>query len=116
MTCVILFVICMIGTLEVNDSESRINAHLMVGSTSCSLAKEFKYLSEDKEKINIVKECVKYKKREGNRKIRKRAYHLQDKGDIEMMGTKKEGVGFKKCIRNGISFIHSIIRPMHWCW
>ena len=81
----------------------------MVGSTSCSLAKEFKYLSEDKEKINIVKECVKYKKREGNRKIRKRAYHLQEKGDIEMMGTKKEGVGFKKCIRNCISFIYSII-------
>ena len=35
---------CMIGTPEADDKESRINVHSMVGFASCNLAKECKRL------------------------------------------------------------------------
>ena len=55
-----------IDILEVDDSESRMNAHSIVSSTSGSLAKEFKRLCEDEERINGVKGHSKYKNREEN--------------------------------------------------
>ena len=36
---------CMIGTPEVEDSESRINSNTIIGSISCSLTKEYKRYS-----------------------------------------------------------------------
>ena len=56
----------MIGTPEVDNSESRINAHSIAGFISYSLAKEYKCLCEDEERINVAKSHSKYKKREGN--------------------------------------------------
>ena len=38
---------CVIGIPEVDDSESKMNIHPMVGSTSCSLAEECKRLCDD---------------------------------------------------------------------
>ena len=37
----------MIGTPKTDDSESRMNTYSMLGSTTCSLAKEFKHLWEE---------------------------------------------------------------------
>ena len=56
----------MIGTPEVDDSESRINSNSMVGNTSCSLAKEGKYFCEDEIKTNDAKSTSKSKKRDIN--------------------------------------------------
>ena len=58
----------MIGTLEVDDSEKRMNVSSMVGNTSSSLATENKRSYEDEIKINSVKSHNKSKKREGNTK------------------------------------------------
>ena len=56
----------MVGTPEADDKESGINAHLMVGSSDCSLAKECKHLCDDKERVNGVIGNRKHKKREDN--------------------------------------------------
>ena len=53
----------MIGTPEVDNSESRINAHSIAGFISYSLAKEYKCLCEDEERINVGKSHSKYEKR-----------------------------------------------------
>ena len=50
---------CMIGIPEVDGSESKMNIHPMVGSTSCSLAEECKRLCDDEVIINGVKSCTK---------------------------------------------------------
>ena len=97
----------MIGTLEVDDSEKRMNVSSMVGNTSSSLATENKRSYEDEIKINSVKSHNKSKKREGNTKW-KIFYHLQDKDDIETTGITKQTIGFKKGNRNGISSMYNI--------
>ena len=55
--------ICMIGTPEADDKAWRMNVHLMVGSSSCSLTKECKRLCDDEVRINGVKGYSKHKKR-----------------------------------------------------
>ena len=55
---------CMIGTLEADNKESRMNSHSMVGSASYSLAKELKRLCGDEVKVNGFKEHSTHKKRE----------------------------------------------------
>ena len=57
-------VMCMIGTLEVNDRVFFINANSMVGNISFSLAKEYKRLCNDEIRINGVKSYIKSKNRE----------------------------------------------------
>ena len=56
---------------EADNSKSRINANSMVGSTSFSLAKECKRLRKDEKRINDMKSHSKFKKREGNSKVKK---------------------------------------------
>ena len=100
---------CMIGTLEADDSESRINTNSMVCNISCSLAKECKRLCEDEIRINGVKSHRKLKKTK-TIKIVKNIYHLQDKDDV-----KEEVIGFKKGNRNGISFMYNIRCTLNLC-
>ena len=64
--CYLMGKMCMIGTLEIDDSESRMNTNSILDSTSCSLAKECKRLCEDEIRINCVKSQIKYKNREEN--------------------------------------------------
>ena len=45
------------------------NAHPIVGSESCSLAKECKRLCDDEARVNGVKGHIKHKKREDTQKI-----------------------------------------------
>ena len=78
-----------IDTLEVDYIDSRMNTHSMIGSASCSLAKECKRLCDDEVRVNGVKGYRKHKKREDIQKLKKRVYHLQDKDDVEMVGIKK---------------------------
>ena len=59
----------MIGTLEANDKESRINDHSIVGSVSYNLAKEFKILCDEEERVNEVKRHRKHKKRKHKHKF-----------------------------------------------
>ena len=40
---------------EADDKESRMNAHSMMGSASCSLAKECKRLCDDEVRLPLVK-------------------------------------------------------------
>ena len=101
-------IMCMTGTPEADDSESRINAHSMVGSASCSLTEEYKRLTDDGVRINDVKLCRYYKKKEENIKVKTRDYHLQHKDKVEMAGIKKKYIGFRKGHRNGISSIYNI--------
>ena len=75
---------CMIATLKADDSKKGVNTNSMVSNTRYSLAKECKRLCKDKIIINSVKSHIKYKKKEGNNKVKKRVYHLQDKDDVEM--------------------------------
>ena len=56
----------MIATPEVDDKEWRINAHSMVGSESCSLAKKCKRLYDEEERVNGVTGHHRHKKREEN--------------------------------------------------
>ena len=63
---------CMIGTPEADDKESRMNAHSMIGSASCSLAKACKRLCDEDVRINCVKKYRKHKKREDIQKLKKR--------------------------------------------
>ena len=98
----------MIGTPEADDKESRMNTDSLVGSTSCSLAKEYKRLCDDEERFKGVTGHHKHKKREGNHKFKKRAYHLQDKNNVEMVVIKKESIGFRKVNRDGISSMYNI--------
>ena len=86
---------CMIGTPEVDDKESRMNAHSMIGSASCSLDKECKRVCDDEVRVNGVK----------GYHTKKKVYHLQDKDDVEMVGIKKYSIGFRKGNRNGSSAI-----------
>ena len=86
---------CMIGTLEADDSESRINTNSMVCNISCSLAKECKRLCEDEIRINGVKSHRKLKKIK-TIKIVKKIYHLQDKDDIEIAEIKKKLLDLRK--------------------
>ena len=46
---------CMIGTPEVDDKQSRMNTYSMVGSASFNLAKECKRLCDDETRVNGVK-------------------------------------------------------------
>ena len=62
---------CMIGTPEADDKESRMNAHSMIGSSSCSLAKECKCLYDDEVRVNGVKGYRKHNKREDIQKLKK---------------------------------------------
>ena len=66
----------MIGTPEVEDSESRINSNTMIGSISCSLTKECKRLCMDEIRINGVKSHSKSNKRERNTKAKKKSLSL----------------------------------------
>ena len=61
----------MIGTLETIDKASRMNTHSIVGSVSCSLAKEYKPLCDEDERVNGVKRHRKHKKREHKLKFKK---------------------------------------------
>ena len=62
---------CMIGTPDADDKESRMNAHSMIGSANCSLAKEFKRLCDDEERVNCMKRYRKHKKIEDIQKLKK---------------------------------------------
>ena len=53
---------CTIGTPEANDKESRMNDHSMVGSVSCTLAKECKRLCGDEVRGDGVKGHRKHEK------------------------------------------------------
>ena len=75
---------CMIGALKADDSKKGMNTNSMVSNTWYSLAKECKRLCKDEIIINSVKSHIKYKNKEGNNKVKKRVYHLQDKDDVEM--------------------------------
>ena len=86
----------MIGTPEIDDKESRINAHLMVGYESCSLAKECKRLYDEEERVNDVTGHHKHKKREEKNKLKNIIYHLQDKYDVEMVGIIRNLVALEK--------------------
>ena len=66
----------MIRTLEANDKESRINTHSMVGSASCSLAKEYKRLCGDEDRVNGAKGHSKHKKRRDNHKFKENSLPL----------------------------------------
>ena len=79
----------MLGTPEVDDSERIMKDNSMIGNTSCSLAKECKRLCEFEIRINSVKLYREFKKREGNTKVKRKSYHLQDKDDVEMEGILK---------------------------
>ena len=48
------------------------NAHSMIGSSSCSLAKECKRLCDDEVRVNGVKGYRKHKKREDIQKLKKK--------------------------------------------
>ena len=61
----------MIGIPEADDKGSRMNAHLMICSESCSLSKECKLLCDDEVRVNGVKEQRKNKKREDIQKLKK---------------------------------------------
>ena len=61
----------MIGTPEADDKESRMNGHSIVGSASCSLAKEYKRLCDEEVRINGVNVHRKHKKREDTHKLKK---------------------------------------------
>ena len=54
---------CTIGTSEVDDNESRMNTHLMIGKLNYSLDEECKRFSKDKKIINDVKGCGKFQKK-----------------------------------------------------
>ena len=62
---------CMIGTPEADNKESRINAYSMVSSASCSLAKECKRLCDEDVIINGVNVHRKHKKRKDTHKLKK---------------------------------------------
>ena len=47
------------------------NTHSMVGSASCNLAKEYKRLCDDEERVNGVTGYRKHKKIEDNDKLKK---------------------------------------------
>ena len=81
---------------KAGDSGLKRNVNSMVGSASCSLAKESERLYKDEIRINDVKPHSKSKKREENTKVKRRIYHLQDKDDIDMAVIKKLAIGFKK--------------------
>ena len=61
----------MIGTHEVDDSKSRMNAHSMISISSYSLVKKHKRLCEDIERVVGVKIYSKNKKREANTNVKK---------------------------------------------
>ena len=102
----ILWEIRMIGSPEVDDKESKMNAHSMVGHVSCSLTKECKGLCDDKIKVNGVKEHSKYKKKE-NTQNNLKIHYLQDKDDVMVVGIKKESIDFRKGNRNGMSSMYN---------
>ena len=54
-----------------------------VGTSTCSLAEEYKRLCEDKDRVNIVKGCSNFKKLKINTKVKERIYHLNDKDEME---------------------------------
>ena len=60
----------MIGVFEVNDSESRMNVYSMIGKSSCILAVDFKRLCEDKERIKVLRDIVKFKRGKQTLKLR----------------------------------------------
>ena len=62
---------CIIGTPEADDKEPRINAHPMVASESCGLAKECKCLFDEEVRVNGLKGHRKHKKREDEHKLKK---------------------------------------------
>ena len=80
----------------------------MVGPIRYSLAKECKRLCEDSDRINGVEGHRKNKKIKGNTKIKKRVHYLHNKDDVDMIGLKKEVLGFPKGDRNGILFMCKI--------
>ena len=99
---------CTVGRPETDDKESRMNAHLIVGSVGCSLAKECKRLCDDEVRFNGVQGHREHKKREDTHKFKKRVYYLQNKGNVGMVGKKKESSGFRKGVRNEISSMYNI--------
>lgn len=100
--------ICMIDTTEVDNRKSRMNIHSIIGISSCNLFKECKRLCEDNERVNSVKVYGKNKKWEANTKLKKTLYHVQDKYDVEIAGTKKEEIRLQKRKPNGISLMYNI--------
>ena len=96
----------MVGTLEVDTSESRINDHSVVGFITCSLTEVRKRLCDDKIKVNGVKEHSKYKKKE-NTQNNLKIHYLQDKDDVMVVGIMKESIDFRKGNRNGISSMYN---------
>ena len=69
--CYLMGEVCMIGTPETDDNEKKINSNSMVGNTDCSITKEHECLCKDEIKINGAKSHRKFKKREGNTKVKK---------------------------------------------
>ena len=59
----------MIGTPETNDKASRMNTHSIVGSANYNLAKEYKPLCDEDERVNGVKRHRKHKKRKHKHKF-----------------------------------------------
>ena len=84
---------CMIGTPEADDSTKRMDAHAMIGDIKSSWAVTCKNLLEDNIREQEFKSYKKFNKREANKKMDKRVYHLQDSKDVQMVGMKKKVVG-----------------------
>ena len=100
--------ICMIGIPEVNGKESRMSAHSMVGSTSCSLAKERKGVCNDEVRVNGVNIHRKHKKIEDTQKLKKNIVSFTNKDDVVIVEINKESIGFRKVNRNGISSMYNM--------
>ena len=57
---------CIVYFPQVDDSESKMNANLVVIKLRCSLTNECKRLCEDKERVDEVKRYSKFQKKKVN--------------------------------------------------
>ena len=94
---------CMVGTSKVDDSNKRMDAHIMVGKTKSSWAITYKKLLDDNIRVYRVKYYNKHGKRETEQKMKERIYHLQDIEDVQIIGLKKKVVGLENNKHIGIS-------------
>ena len=88
---------CMIETPEADDSTKRIDAHTMIWNKKSSLVVTCKKTREQG-----FKSYRKSNKREAKQKLDKRAYHLQDAKDVQMIRLRKKVVGLETGKYNGI--------------
>jgi hypothetical protein len=82
---------CLIGSLEANNSAHRMVAHSMVEGASKSLAEECARLCSDEARTSGVKGSLKSEKRETNSK-----YHVQQAETVKFRDLKMEVTGLPK--------------------